>query len=151
MKRNWNVISSPCVEDYYKIKRLLDDLRISIYARLPSMKKVFAAKKFMSARNVEELNSLQLSVHELDDILCNVNFISNNIVTRLEKQYDLSFNDLVICALTLLKMTNKEILILTGMNQEYIKKNKWRMKTKIFKLEKGVTVADFLLRYQDCE
>ena len=80
-----------------------------------------------------------------------VDQVSNQFASRLRQQFNLNHTETLICCLTLLGMHNKDIIILTDIKAQTIKKTKHRLKRLKLNLPTEACLEDFLLGFQDVD
>lgn len=126
----------------------LNDVRKLAYAHFPALEKLQHLKHCTSSK---ELLTLTLTEEEKDAIMAAVDQVSNQFASRLRQQFNLNHTETLICCLTLLGMHNKDIIILTDIKAQTIKKTKHRLKRLKLNLPIEACLEDFLLGFQDVD
>lgn len=135
-------------ETLKRIITQLNDVRKLAYAHFPALEKLQHLKDCTSSK---ELLTLTLTEEEKVAIMNAVDQVSNQFASRLRQQFNLNHTETLICCLTLLGMHNKDIIILTDIKAQTIKKTKHRLKRLKLNLPTEACLEDFLLGFQDVD
>ena len=114
-----------------------------------------------TVQRIEAMNSLNLyqkkqakaqlilSEQELANLFSAINFCYNNFEERLRTEYPhLTNDDIYICCLLKMGVNNQNIIILLEMNEEALKKRKYRIKRERMNLSQdGISLEEYLKDY----
>lgn len=113
------------------------------------VKKINSLKKMSDKQKVKSKDSLMLSEQERDDFIAAIDSCFDQIASRLHKQFStLSNDDLCICGLLRMGISNSDIVILLNTSEEAFKKRKYRIKReKIGLFKDKLSLEDYLLSF----
>lgn len=124
-------------------------LQEEIFQKNEVVMKIENLKVIKDVDKIKFKSTLVLSEQELSSLLSVINACYDDFASRLHEQFiALTLDDIYICCLLRMKIPSQDIMVLLDINEEALKKRKYRIKrVKLSLSQTGISLEEFLLSY----
>lgn len=124
-------------------------LKEKIFKNNEVVMKIENLKVMKDVDKIKSKSTLVLSEQELSSLLSVINACYDDFASRLHEQFEaLTLDDIYICCLLRMKISSQDIMLLLDINEEALKKRKYRIKrVKLSLPQTGISLEEFLLSY----
>ena len=135
-----------CEIDAYRVQ--LQNLKLQLFKLTEVAKKIYNLNKLSTIQKNNKKKELLLSRQDKIDLFDAMNFCNNGFEERLRTQYPkLADDDILLCCLLKMKISNEDIIVLLELNDETLKKRKYRIKHDKMNISKDISLSDFIESY----
>ncbi len=143
-------------EEKMEKERLLNELseqqhllKEKIFKMNETVSRIESLDKLNPSQKWKQKSDLILSEMDMKNLFEAMNFCYDGFEKRLREEYSaLTTDDVYVCCLLRMGVSNANIVLLLGSNEEALKKRKYRIKREKIGLGKdGLSLEDFLAKY----
>lgn len=133
----------------YSYESKQQELKKQIFEMDVVVQKIDSLKRMNDKQKITSIDILMLTEQERFDLIAAIDSCFDQFATRLHNQYPvLSQEDICICCLLRMGVSNYNIVILLNTNDEALKKRKYRIKReKIGLIQEGLSLETYLISF----
>lgn len=136
-------------EELGRLRERQKELKMRIFELDEVVEKIGRTRRMNEKKKILSSSEIALSDGERTSLLESADLCFDDFVVRLRRQYPLlTVDDLCLCCLMRMHISNQDICILLALNDYTLRKRKYRMKTVKLGLTVGeVSLEDFIAAY----